>query len=112
MGERIFNLQRAILLRQGWEGRKDDKIMDYFFTTPLKKGELFFNTDGLMPGKNGEIISRVGAVVEKDKFEQMKTEYYSLRGWDIESGLPTKAKLEELRLSDVAADLAGRGLLK
>jgi aldehyde:ferredoxin oxidoreductase len=112
IGERIFNLQRAILLREGRRGRKDDRILDYFFTEPLKKGELFFNTDALMPGKNGEIISRVGAVVEKEKFEQMKTEYYGYRGWDAASGLPMKAKLEELQLKDIAADLHKRGLLK
>jgi aldehyde:ferredoxin oxidoreductase len=112
IGERIFNLQRAILLREGRRGRQDDRIMDYFFTEPLKKGELFFNTDALMPGKNGEIISRVGAVVEKEKFEQMKTEYYGYRGWDAASGLPKKAKLEELQLKDIAADLNKRGLLR
>jgi aldehyde:ferredoxin oxidoreductase len=112
MGERIFNLQRAILLRQGWKGRKDDKIMDYFFTEPLKKGELFFNAEGLMPGKNGEIISRVGAVVDKDKFEEMKTEYYLFRGWDTTTGLPTKAKFAELQLKDVAENLTGKGLIK
>jgi aldehyde:ferredoxin oxidoreductase len=112
IGERIFNLQRAILLRQGWEGRKGDKILDYYFTEPLKKAELFFNPEGLLPGKNGEIISRVGKVVEKEKFEQMLAEYYRLRGWEAKSGLPTQAKLEELQLKDVAADLAGRGLLK
>jgi aldehyde:ferredoxin oxidoreductase len=112
IGERIFNLQRAILLRQGWQGRKGDRILDYFFTEPLKKAELMFNADGLMPGKNGEIISRVGAFVEKDKFEQMKTEYYGYRGWDAETGFPTKAKLEELQLKDVAADLEKRGIAK
>jgi aldehyde:ferredoxin oxidoreductase len=112
MGERIFNLQRAILLRQGWQGRKGDRILDYFFTEPLKKDELFFNVDGIMPGKNGEIISRIGAVVEKDKFEKMKTEYYGYRGWDAVTGFPTKAKLEELQLKDVAADLKKRGLSK
>jgi aldehyde:ferredoxin oxidoreductase len=112
MGERIFNLQRAILLRQGWRGRKDDTLMDYYFTEPLQKGELFFNAEGLMPGKDGNIISRVGAVVEKDKFETMKTEYYSLRGWDTATGLPTKDKLVELQLEDVAVDLAGKGLIK
>jgi aldehyde:ferredoxin oxidoreductase len=42
----------------------------------------------------------------------MKSEYYNLRGWDVETGLPTKTKLEELDLSDVAEDLASRGLLK
>jgi aldehyde:ferredoxin oxidoreductase len=112
MGERIFNLQRAILLRQGWQGRKGDAILDYFFTEPLKKGEIFFNADGLMPGKNGEIISKVGAVIDRNEFEKMKTEYYQHRGWDAETGFPTKAKLEELQLGDVAADLKKRGLVK
>ena len=111
-GERIFNLQRAILLRQGWQGRKGDSILDYFFTEPLKKGEIFFNVDGLMPGKDGEIISRVGAIVDKDGFEQMKTDYYEHRGWDAATGFPKKSKLRELKLNDVADDLAKRGLLK
>ena len=111
-GERVFNLQRAIMLRQGWGGRKGDRIMDYLFTEPLKKGELFYNYNGFVPGKDGEVISRVGAVVERDKFEQMKTEYYGLRGWDTETGYPTKAKLQELKLDDIATDLEGRGLVK
>jgi aldehyde:ferredoxin oxidoreductase len=111
-GERIFNLQRAILLRQGWPGRKGDVLLDYFHTVPLQKGEIFFNPDGLAPGKDGEKISRLGAVVDRKEFERIKTEYYEHRGWDAESGLPKKAKLEELQLQDVAADLKGRGLLK
>jgi aldehyde:ferredoxin oxidoreductase len=112
IGERIFNLQRAILLRQGWGGRQDDTILDYYFTEPLKKGEIFIHPDGLMPGKNDEIITRVGAVVGKNKFEQMKTEYYQWRGWDTDTGLPTRTKSQELNLNDVAEDLTGRGLLK
>jgi aldehyde:ferredoxin oxidoreductase len=112
LGERVFNLQRAILLREGREGRKDDTIMDYFFTEPLKKGELFFNAEGLMPGKNGEVISRLGCVVERDGFEKIKTEYYAYRGWDAATGFPTGVKLNELGLGDVAADLAKRGLAK
>jgi len=35
-----------------------------------------------------------------------------LRGWDVESGLQTAAKLEELQLGDVASDLLRRGLVK
>jgi aldehyde:ferredoxin oxidoreductase len=108
-GERIFNVQRAILLRQGWGGRKGDTILDYFFTEPFKKNELFFNAEGLMPGKDGETISKIGATVDREKFEQMKTEYYELRGWDND-GYPTKAKLRELELDDVAEDLGKRGL--
>ena len=112
MGERVFNLQRAILLRQGWQGRKDDRLLDYFFTEPLKKGELFYDVDGLVPGKDGEAISKLGATIDKNEFERMKTEYYGHRGWDVETGFPKKARLEELGLQDVAADLEGRGLLK
>ena len=65
-----------------------------------------------MPGRDGESISKVGIVVDMEEFEKMKTEYYGLRGWNVESGLPTSAKLEDIQLKDVAADLAGRGLLR
>ena len=65
-----------------------------------------------MPGKDGRVVSRLGAVVDRGEFEQVKSEYYNLRGWDTASGLPTRAGLKKLRLDDVAADLAGRGLLK
>jgi len=111
-GERIFNLQRAILVRQGWPGRKGDKLLDYYHDEPLRKGEVHLNQDGLVPGNNGEVISRLGTVIYRDKFEEMKSEYYGLRGWDVETGLPTKSKLEELDLGDVAEDLATHGLLK
>jgi aldehyde:ferredoxin oxidoreductase len=111
-GERIFNLQRAILVRQGRRGRQNDRILDYFFSVPLQKGELFYNAAGLVPGKNGEFFSRVGCVLDKNEFENMKTEYYSHRGWDPATGLLTRAKLDDLGLQDVANDLAGRGLLK
>jgi aldehyde:ferredoxin oxidoreductase len=111
IGERIFNLQRAILIRQGWRGRQSDSILDYFFSVPLQKGELFYNTAGLVPGKNGEFISRLGCVLDKNEFEKMKTEYYGYRGWDPASGLLTRAKLDSLALQDVGGDLAGRGFL-
>jgi aldehyde:ferredoxin oxidoreductase len=111
-GERILNLQRAIFIRQGWQGRKDDTLLDYLFTDPIKKGEIFFNADAIVPGKDGKAISKLGAVVEREKFEQMKTEYYGHRGWDTMTGYPTKAKLKELKLDDVADDLGKRGLAK
>ncbi len=112
MGERNFNLQRAVLLRQGRPGREGDRLLDHFHTLPLQKGDLFFNADCLAPGKDGEIISKVGAVVDRDEFEKMKSEYYEYRGWDVASGLPTKDKLAELGLDDVAADLDKRGLVR
>ena len=110
MGERIFNLQRAIVLRQGWGGREEDRLLDYLHEEPLQTA--FGNPECLVPGRDGEVTSRKGAVVEREKFEEMKSEYYELRGWDIESGLLTKAGLKELELEDVASGLEKQGLLK
>jgi aldehyde:ferredoxin oxidoreductase len=110
IGERIFNLQRAIQLREGWGGRDGDGLLDYFFTNPLKQGDVFFNPDAIMPGPDGKIISRLGKVLDRSGFERMKDDYYQLRGWDTKTGLPTSARLEELSLSDVSKDLKDRGL--
>jgi aldehyde:ferredoxin oxidoreductase len=41
----------------------------------------------------------------------MLDDYYDERGWDIETGIPTREKLEELGLEDTADDLAERGIL-
>ena len=104
-GERIFNLQRAIQLRQGWGGRDGDRVMEYLFTHPLKQGEVFFNPDAVMPGQEGKIISRLGAALDRDEFEKMKTDYYRLRGWDTETGIPTPARLKELELNDIIGNI-------
>jgi aldehyde:ferredoxin oxidoreductase len=50
-------------------------------------------------------------VVDREKFAQMLSEYYELRGWDS-SGLQTKQKMAELNLEDIAQGLAQRGLIK
>lgn len=109
-GERIFNLQRAVLLRQGWGGRSGDRLLDYYHKEPIEY--LRFNRECKVPGKNGELASRKGKVIDQEEFEKMKSEYYELRGWDVESGLPTEARLKELQLDDIADDLKQRELLK
>ncbi len=110
IGERIFNLLRAIRMREGWGGRQGDKLLDAFHDIP--KQDERFNPNCLVPGKDGKPVSRKGAVVERDKFESLKSEYYELRGWNVESGFQTMAKLQELDLADIANDLEKRGLLK
>jgi aldehyde:ferredoxin oxidoreductase len=109
IGERVFNLQRAILIREGHKGREDDCLEEFNYTIPLK-GD-FGNPGCIVPGKDGEILSRKGMVVERKEFEQMKDEYYQIRGWDVPSGFQRRAKLEELGLGGVADKLAGEGLL-
>ena len=103
IGERIFNLQRAILVRETGQGRARDRLPDHWFQMPLEKS--FMNPDLLVPGPDGEPVSRRGTVLDREQINQLADEYYRLRGWDVESGLPTGAKLVSLGLSDVAAEL-------
>jgi aldehyde:ferredoxin oxidoreductase len=110
IGERIFNLQRAILIRQKWDGRRSDTILDYFFKEPTNG--VYFNPECQVPGKDGSIISLKGARIDRNEFEKMKDEYYSLRGWDIATGVPTSKKLHELDLEDVSIGLEKSRSLK
>ena len=67
---------------------------------------MFFNPDGIMPGPDGKIISRLDKVLDRGKFEEMLSEYYQLRGWDTDTGFPSAAKLRELGLDDTISDLS------
>jgi len=113
IGERIFNLNRAVLVREGHNGREYDAIPDSWYTIPWA-AEWYLdqaNLDGLVPGKNGEVITRKGMVVDKESFEKMKDDYYELRKWDVKTGLQTRAQMEELGLGDIADGLAARNCL-
>ncbi len=79
IAERLRNLERMFDVRQGLT-RADDTLPSKFFETPLARGKY------------------QGAVLDKAKFEKMKDEYYTLRGWDTKTGVPTSEKLAELRL--------------
>jgi aldehyde:ferredoxin oxidoreductase len=113
-GERIFNLQRAIQGREGRAGRKDDTLDEFNFTQAIEVEEGFlgiFNPEFMLPGPGGELISRRGCVVERDKFEKMMDEYYVLRGWDVKTGLQKKEKLEALSLSEIIPEMEKRNLI-
>jgi aldehyde:ferredoxin oxidoreductase len=110
VGERTFNLQRAILIRDGWGGREDDALEEFNFTVPLK-GDTAGNPEAIVPGPKGETYSRKGMVVDREQFERTKDEYYAIRGWDVRTGLQKRAGLEELGLRDVAGSLEAQGLL-
>ncbi|MBI4303825.1 MAG: hypothetical protein HY665_05760 [Chloroflexi bacterium] len=110
IGEAIFNLQRAIHAREGLRGREADVLSEESYTKPAKVVAPY-NPECIVPGKGGEVISRRNAVLDLEKFEQMKDEFYRLRGWDVATGLQTKTKLRELGLGDMVADLERRGLV-
>ena len=109
VAERVFNLQRAILSREGHRGREFDSLDEFEFTVPLK-GD-FGNPECMVPGKDGEAFSRKGMVVDRAQFEKMKDEYYEVRGWDVATGFQKKTKLEELGLGDVAQKLGSEGIV-
>lgn len=109
VGERVFNLQRAILLREGHRAKEDDRLPDEWHTVPYE-GHIV-DPEAIVPGRNGEVISRKGAKIDWDDFQRMRGEYYELRQWDVDTGLQTRRTLEEMQLSDIADDLERRRLL-
>jgi aldehyde:ferredoxin oxidoreductase len=84
IGERVWNLSRAIMVREG-RTRENDTLHESYFSE--------------QPDPRTITIS---------DFEQAKTRYYHLRGWDENTGWPTKEKLAELGLQDIAEGLLDR----
>ncbi|HDD72053.1 MAG TPA: aldehyde:ferredoxin oxidoreductase, partial [Candidatus Bathyarchaeota archaeon] len=90
--ERVINLERCFNVREGVT-RRDDTLPDRYFKEPLPDGPY-----------RGEALDR-------DAFERMKDEYYAMRGWNTETGIPTKEKLLELGLTYAAEELERLGKL-
>jgi aldehyde:ferredoxin oxidoreductase len=109
-GERIFNQQRAILLREGWKAREDDMPAEYNFIEPVEEDML--NPRLIVPGPTEEPVSIRGNVLDRQKFEEMREEFYNLRGWDPRTGLQKKETLARLGMTDVAEELEKAGLVK
>ena len=97
-GERIWNLRRAIMVKRENRTRENDTLNEPYFKKAIKC--LAGSATGLVNGP-----------IDKAKFEALKDRYYELRGWDVNTGWPTRAKLEELGLKDVADELASIGKL-
>ncbi|WKZ38439.1 MAG: aldehyde ferredoxin oxidoreductase family protein [Anaerolineales bacterium] len=83
-GERAWNLKRAINNRMGLTAANDK--LPKALLAPLKEG----GSEGFVPD-----------------IKEMLSAYYQARGWDNETGKPTREKLIELGLEDVAKDLWG-----
>lgn len=76
IAERQVTLKRIFNAREGIT-KKDDSLPDRFTKDPMPEG----------PGK-GQIVD----------LEPMLQDYYTLRGWDLETGLPTEKTLKRLSL--------------
>jgi aldehyde:ferredoxin oxidoreductase len=109
-GERVFNLQRGVLLREGWRPKVDDVPQEFNFVDPVET--VFMNPEVIVPGPGTEVISRKGQTLERGVFEEMQEEFYELRGWDAESGLQKAETFDRLELPELIQDLKGLGLMK
>lgn len=78
-GERLQTMARAYCVREGMR-REHDMLPGRLMLDPL--------TDG--PAQ--------GMLLDHSSLEKMKDAYYELRGWEVESGIPTPAKLRDLEL--------------
>ena len=94
--ERIANLQRVIQLREGRKVPEDDFPAGDNFTTPLRSKKPV-----LVPGPGDEPVDMTGNVLDRDRFIMMLKEYYRLRGWDENTGLPGAETLASLGLKDL-----------
>ena len=74
-GERIFNLERCIQVREGRTRKDDEQVIPHF-----KKPDAR------------------GITLDEQKFRRLMDEFYELRGWDPQTGIPRGDKLEELGL--------------
>ncbi len=99
IAERICNLQRAILVREGRNLPEMDFPLDYNFTEPLEYIPNF--NLAMIPGLHEEAVDVTGIMLDRDRFKHMLKEYYNLRGWEGETGLPKGDTLVALGLEDL-----------
>ena len=85
VGDRLVNLERCFNAREGIT-REDDALPKRFLDEPMPEG----------PGKGQVVNLRV-----------MLDEYYTLRGWDPETGIPKPETLKKLGLRQEASELEG-----
>jgi len=92
-GERAHNLERALNAREGF-GRKDDAFPERWLE-PLRAG-----------GKEFPLRHYFDPTpLTRDEVKKVFDEYYEERGWERETGNPSKAKLRELELDYVVAEM-------
>ena len=109
-GERIFNMERGVLLQEGRQPKIDDVPAEFNFTDPVET--VFMNPDVIVPGPGGKVISRKGETLKQDEFDTMRKEFYEVRGWDPASGMQKAETLEHLGLSDLAKALKKMDLIR
>ena len=78
IAERILTMARAFNIREGLSAA-DDKLPDRFF----------------QPKRNGVLSTKF---YSREQLEKAKSYYYTLMGWDAQTGIPTPETLEALSI--------------
>jgi aldehyde:ferredoxin oxidoreductase len=86
-GERIFNLERALHIRNYGRNRNTDESIEWICELPEKSD---------------------GTKLDKKLFDRIVDVYYACRGWRGADGRPTEDTLRRLGLDDVAGVLYGK----
>jgi aldehyde:ferredoxin oxidoreductase len=100
VGERAQVMYKLLNLREGFT-RKDDKFPDRWFE-PLV-------------GLNGEEIfleNYFRNLLSREDCERILDDYYDELGWDVKLGIPTKKRIIEVGLGDIAEDMEKSGYLR
>jgi len=82
-GRRMLTLERCFNIREGLN-RNDDVLPWRIMNEPIH-----------------DLKGVEDPVVSKAKLDQMISEYYTLHGWDVKSGIPTSQTLKELGLDSL-----------
>ncbi len=86
LGERLYTMERMQGVRQGYHSRHGD-------LRALKK-ELYSEPNEESPLRDG--------VLPAEEVRAALAEYYALRHWDAQSGVPTREALERLDIDELA----------
>ncbi len=107
IGRRIWNIDRAIWVLQG-RHRDMEVFQGYVYDVPT--AAPYF-----LPIKNAEgewvFDINVGRTLDRERFEDVKSRFYELEGWDPATGWPTRDALAALDLAFVADELEADGKL-
>ncbi len=79
-GTRIFNMEKMFNYREGFR-REDDTIPEKFFKNKFTVGE------------------HAGAIVKRDEFKTNMDNYYTSRGWNLETSKPEDETLKGLGMN-------------
>jgi len=79
-GERILTLEKIYNMIQTGFRREDDDPPRPFFEEPIRRGPF------------------AGEKLDREQWDQMLTEYYTLHGWDPRTSFPKRETLEKLGL--------------